>query len=114
MATPPQVETAVLSFANQAGISFGSFDFAVDQSGKWWFLEVNEEGQFLWLDEFNPAARILEKFLAFLTLPEGSSRQEIEERQGHFPSWKDYCGSPAREQVPPEVNRGAPMLSIEP
>jgi hypothetical protein len=112
--TTPEVEKAVLVFANQAGITFGSFDFAVDQSGRWWFLEVNEEGQFLWLDDFNPAARIFEKFLAFLTLPEGSSRQRIEETQSHFPSWKDYCRSPAQEQVPPEVNLGAPILSIEP
>jgi glutathione synthase/RimK-type ligase-like ATP-grasp enzyme len=112
--TPPEVEKAVLAFANQAGITFGSFDFAVDSTtGKWWFLEVNEEGQFLWLDEFNPAARIQEKFLAFLTLPQGASREAIEERQSVFPSWKDYCQSPAQEQVAPELNVGAPILSIE-
>jgi glutathione synthase/RimK-type ligase-like ATP-grasp enzyme len=113
IATPSEVEKAVLVFADQAGITFGSFDFAVDRSDKWWFLEVNEEGQFLWLDDLNPAGRILEKFLAFLTLPESSSRQTIQEREAHFPSWKDYSRSPAREQVPPEVNVGAPILSIE-
>ncbi|MGO9168684.1 MAG: hypothetical protein ACLP56_17605, partial [Candidatus Sulfotelmatobacter sp.] len=111
--TPPQVEQAVLAFARKAGITFGSFDFAVDATGKWWFLEVNEEGQFLWLDEFNPAAGIQEKFLAFLTLPEGSSKEAIERRQLLFPSWKDYCKAPARELVAPEQNTGAPILSIE-
>jgi glutathione synthase/RimK-type ligase-like ATP-grasp enzyme len=111
--TPPQVEQAVLAFASKAGITFGSFDFAVDATGKWWFLEVNEEGQFLWLDEFNPTAGIQEKFLAFLTSPEGSSKEAIEKQQLLFRSWKDYCQSPAREHVAPERNVGAPILSIE-
>jgi glutathione synthase/RimK-type ligase-like ATP-grasp enzyme len=113
IATPPEVETAVFAFAGKAGISFGSFDFAVDATGAWWFLEVNEEGQFLWLDEFNPSAGIQQKFLAFLTLPEGSSKEAIEQRQTLFPSWKEYCSAPARKQVMPERNLGAPILSIE-
>jgi len=111
--TPPQVEQAVLAFARKAGITFGSFDFAVDATGKWWFLEVNEEGQFLWLDEFNPAVGIQEKFLAFLTSPEGSSKEAIEKQQLLFPSWKDYCKAPARELVAPEQHIAAPILSIE-
>jgi glutathione synthase/RimK-type ligase-like ATP-grasp enzyme len=113
IATPAEVESAVLAFAGKAGISFGSFDFAVDATGAWWFLEVNEEGQFLWLDEFNPSARIQEKFLSFLTLPEGSSKEAIEQQQTLFPSWKDYCEAPARKQVAPERNPGAPIVSIE-
>lgn len=111
--TPPQIEKAVLSFASKAGITFGSFDFVIDATGRWWFLEVNEEGQFLWLDEFNPAAGIQEKFLAFLTSPEGSSKETIERQQSIFQSWKDYCQAPAREHVAPERNIGAPILSIE-
>ena len=111
--TPPDVEKAVLTFAKEAGITFGSLDFAVDSAGKWWFLEVNEEGQFLWLDEFNPTTHIQEKFLAFLTLPEGASKDAIEEGQSQFPSWKDYWASPMPQQVEPEVNVGAPILSIE-
>jgi len=114
VATPSDVERAVLAFAEEARIEFGSFDFAVDQEGRWWFLEVNEEGQFLWLDEFNPAVRIQEKFLAFLTLPKGSAREEIERKQKEFPSWKEYCQSPMKEQVPEEGNLAAPILSVEP
>jgi len=111
--TPLEVERAVLVFAKKARITFGSFDFAIDSTDKWWFLEVNEEGQFLWLDDFNPAARLQEKFLAFLTLPENASRQEIEAKQSHFPSWKDYRESSAHEEIPPEVYVGNPILSME-
>jgi glutathione synthase/RimK-type ligase-like ATP-grasp enzyme len=113
--TPPEVEAGVLTFAKKAGITFGSLDFAIDANGRWWFLEINEEGQFLWLDEFNSNLKVQQKFLAFLTSPEGSPRQVIEERQSMFPSFKDFCASPAKDQVPPEVAAGpVPFVSIEP
>jgi glutathione synthase/RimK-type ligase-like ATP-grasp enzyme len=114
IAAPADVEKAVLAFSREAGIEFGSLDFAVDAEGRWWFLEVNEEGQFLWLDTFNPAFRVQEKFLAFLTLPEGSTRKDIEKKQIDFPSWEDYCASPAKLEVTDEAHSAAPILSVEP
>ena len=87
--TPPDVEKGILEFARKAKICFGSVDFAVDNNGKWWFLEINEQGQFLWLDQFNPQARTLEKFCAFITAPEGSA-QPLEHRMGLFPSFSDF------------------------
>ena len=51
--TPPEVEKSVLAFAEKSGIVCGSFDFAIDNQDQWWFLEVNEGGQFLWLDACN-------------------------------------------------------------
>ena len=113
--TPASVEKAVLAFAEKSGISFGSFDFAVDSEGRWWFLEINEGGQFLWLDAFNNNLHIQEKFLAFLTSPNGASRQTIEEKQSLFPSWKDYLDSPAKDQQTPEERLADPaFMSIEP
>jgi hypothetical protein len=116
IATPADVEKSVLEFSRQARIEFGSFDFAVDAQGRWWFLEINEEGQFLWLDAFNPALRIQEKFLAFLTLPRGSTKPDFEKKQDSFPSWKDYLASPAKEQslASDEQELPDPILSVEP
>jgi hypothetical protein len=87
--TPPDVEKGILEFARKSGICFGSADFAVDQKGQWWFLEVNEQGQFLWLDQLNAQARTLEKFCAFITAPEGST-EPLEKREGLFPAFSDY------------------------
>ena len=87
--TPPDVEKGILEFAQKSKICFGSVDFAVDNDGQWWFLEINEQGQFLWLDQFNPEARTLEKFCAFITAPEGSTKP-LEERLGLFPSFADF------------------------
>src|SRR5579872_482762 len=89
VATPPEVESGILAFAQKAGICFGSIDFAVDMNGQWWFLEINEQGQFLWLDQANRAAGTLERFCAFLTAPEAST-QPLEERAGLFPSFTEY------------------------
>jgi glutathione synthase/RimK-type ligase-like ATP-grasp enzyme len=113
--TPDDVRRQVLDFAQRSGIVFGSFDFGVDRDGVWWFLEVNEQGQFLWLDDLDPTAHLLEKFLAFLTSPEGSPQEIIESRAALFPSWKDYIDSPAVNLAPvdqPEVAT-AEFLSLE-
>ncbi len=52
---------------DQLGIITGSFDFLIDESGEWIFLEVNSSGQFLWLEHLVPETRILARFLDFLT-----------------------------------------------
>jgi len=87
--TPVAVENSILGLAAKTGVCCGSLDFAVDRNGEWWFLEINEQGQFLWLDDFCPQARLLEKFCAFLTAPHDSS-QTLEERQELFPSIGEY------------------------
>lgn len=112
--TPQEIRRQVLAFAHKAGIIFGSFDFAVDGNGDWCFLEVNEQGQFLWLDEFNEDLHVQEKFLAFLTAPEGAGQEAIEARAALFPSWKEYLASPATEPQVPQEARGIPeFMSIE-
>lgn len=113
--TPPEVESGILAFARKAGVCFGSIDFAVDMNGQWWFLEINEEGQFLWLDQKNHAAGTQQKFCAFLTSPEGST-QKLEERAGLFPSFTEYEQS--IEKGPVEDSAEAlpvsPHFSLEP
>lgn len=65
--TPEEIHAGILRFMAASGIVFGCFDFAVDKSGQWWFLEVNESGQFLWIDSQLPEASVFQDFLAFLT-----------------------------------------------
>jgi hypothetical protein len=117
--TPPDVERGIVAFAKKAGICFGSIDFAVDMHGNWWFLEINERGQFLWLDQLNPKFKIQEKFRAFITAAEGST-QPLEEREGLFPSFAEYIKT-YEEQQPkqeaPDIAAAAatsPYMSQEP
>lgn len=112
--TPPDVEKGVLEFARQSGVCFGSLDFGVDAQGQWWFLEINEQGQFLWLDQFNPSLKIMGKFCAFITAPEGSTAP-LEDREDLFPQLKEYEDLLAREEVPPPIRptKEDPFLSTE-
>jgi glutathione synthase/RimK-type ligase-like ATP-grasp enzyme len=113
--TPAAVESGILRFAAAAGVCTGSLDFAVDRNGEWWFLEINEQGQFLWLDDFCPQAQLLEKFCAFLTAPQGS-KQTLEARQGLFPSIGEYERSHPKEEALSiaSVSADAPFKSLEP
>ena len=110
--TPTQVEAAVLQFAKQAGIVFGSFDFAVDGAGQWQFLEVNEQGQFLWLEEFCPAAKLMQRFLAFLT-SNASSGKSLDERASLFPSLEDYLRVVPKQQVRKQDKAAGQYVSTE-
>lgn len=112
--TPPEIQKSILEFARQTGVCFGSLDFGVDAKGQWWFLEINEQGQFLWLDQFNPSLKIMGKFCAFVTAPEGSTAP-LEEREDLFPTLKEYEELLAHEEVPPPArpNSEDPFLSME-
>ncbi len=115
IATPAAVESGILRFAAATGVCTGSLDFAVDRNGEWWFLEINEQGQFLWIDDFCPGSGLLEKFCAFLTAPQGS-KQTLEERQGLFPSIAEYQRSHQKEEALniASVSADAPFKSLEP
>jgi glutathione synthase/RimK-type ligase-like ATP-grasp enzyme len=47
-------------------ISFGCFDLLVTENDQYIFLEVNENGQFLWIEQDNPEIKMLNKFCEFL------------------------------------------------
>lgn len=115
IATPVEVEAGLLTFAQTSGICFGSADFAVDRHGQWWFLEMNEQGQFLWLEQYNPQAALLRKFCAFLTADEDAG-ESLEDRQGLFPSFLDYDRAhPNRETMDfRTATADAPFKSVEP
>lgn len=102
IATPADVEKSLLNFAQKTGACFGAIDFAVDANGIWWFLEINEQGQFLWLDQFHPAARLQQKFCAFLTAPE-SSCKSLEAQEHRFPSLHEYERSPEKRKADEQV-----------
>ncbi len=48
--TPVEVAEPVRRLMAVLRLRYGALDFAVDQSGRWWFLEINPNGQFLWIE----------------------------------------------------------------
>ncbi len=48
---PAEVARGVRRLLGQLRLRFAALDFAVDTAGDWWFLEVNPNGQWLWLEQ---------------------------------------------------------------
>ncbi|MDT0378404.1 ATP-grasp ribosomal peptide maturase [Streptomyces sp. DSM 42041] len=47
---PARVRAGVLAWLDHFGLSYGAFDFAVTDSGRWTFLECNPSGQWGWIE----------------------------------------------------------------
>ncbi|MDQ2708940.1 MAG: hypothetical protein M3Z25_15455 [Actinomycetota bacterium] len=68
---PDEVRSGILSYMTNVGLSFAAFDFSVDQSGKWWFLEANPNGLWAWLEERTgiPVSAAIATYLTKKDLP---------------------------------------------
>lgn len=48
---PPETAAAIRDFMSRLNLTFGALDFVVTPEGELFFLEVNPNGQWLWLDD---------------------------------------------------------------
>lgn len=62
---PSDVTEQIFRFMDRVGLVFGALDLIVDPIGNFWFLEVNEQGQFLFLEERLPQIPLLDAFAQF-------------------------------------------------
>ena len=60
------VELKLLRFMDEADLVCGSFDLARTEAGEIVFFEVNQQGQFLWLETVVPSLPMLDIFARFL------------------------------------------------
>lgn len=63
------------------GLVFGCFDFIVTPAGEYVFLEINQMGQFLWIEEANPDFPLLQMFCDFITSGDPDFRYTAPRRQ---------------------------------
>ncbi len=63
---PCSLENKIRKFMQKMGLVFGSLDFIVSEDHDYVFLEVNEQGQFLWIEEYNADINMLDPFIHFL------------------------------------------------
>lgn len=63
---PKTIEHKCRAMLDSLGLVFGCFDFVVTPSGEYVFLEVNQMGQFLWIEDVNPEIPLLQMFCDFL------------------------------------------------
>jgi glutathione synthase/RimK-type ligase-like ATP-grasp enzyme len=63
---PEKVRSSCIALMRKLDLSFGCFDFIVTPGGDYYFLEVNQMGQFLWIEELCPQIQMLDTFTNFL------------------------------------------------
>lgn len=63
---PEELRTSCFEYMRLGGLNFCCFDFIVTPSGDYVFLEANQMGQFLWIEEKVPELPMLDIMCAFL------------------------------------------------
>jgi glutathione synthase/RimK-type ligase-like ATP-grasp enzyme len=63
---PKTVAQNIRLFMQRMGLVFGAIDMIVTPNDDYIFLEVNEQGQFLWIEEFNADFKMLDIFIQFI------------------------------------------------
>ena len=63
---PEPVYQAACALMDELDLVCGAFDFIVSQDNEWVFLEVNEAGQFLFLEQWCPELPLLDAFGKFM------------------------------------------------
>lgn len=102
---PPHVESGLRRFAERAGIVFGCFDMAVDGKGNWWFLEVNQAGQFLGVDWTHPEDGLYRPMLKFLSCREPLSGET-------FPTFRQCIERCPNKDYSVALSNDLPYLTV--
>ena len=63
---PRHLENKCKLLMDKLRIDFGSLDFIVTPEENYVFLEVNEQGQFLWIEAVNPEIKIMQSFIQYI------------------------------------------------
>lgn len=66
VALPAAVEDKLRALMRELGLVFGCIDLAVDRQGEVYFLEVNQAGQFLFVEDMVPEHPVLQAMTAML------------------------------------------------
>ena len=103
---PDNIEDRLRRFADAAGIVFGCFDMAVDAEENWYFLEVNQAGQFLGVDWLQPGDGLYQPMLKFL-----SSREDL--HGAIFPTFRQCVAECSNKDYSVPLTNELPYLTVE-
>ena len=74
---PASVRAACKAYMAALDIHYGAFDLLVSDDGSWHFLECNEAGQFLFLEQTLPETQLLERFCRWLFRVAGGADEAL-------------------------------------
>jgi hypothetical protein len=114
MDLPEAVATRCTAFLRTLGLLFGCFDFVVTPEGDWYFLECNEQGQWLWQESHCPDLTMLDAFAQFIRAPSPSFRYQPDTAPLRL---RDYMAhhweAELRQSISRNVIRTAPHVRVE-
>jgi glutathione synthase/RimK-type ligase-like ATP-grasp enzyme len=110
---PDTIQRKLALFMDKIGISFGSFDFIVTESGEYIFLEVNEQGQFLWVESLNPDIKMLDPFIKFITHSEADLSWQNTPCQFQLPDYSHHLADVIERNRAVHVDLNSVSLYME-
>lgn len=84
---PIDLERRIFDYMDRCGFVYGSLDFAVTEDDRIVFFEINETGQFLWLEELIPEVPLLDMFSDFLATATPDFRYRPNAAPLRFSDW---------------------------
>lgn len=77
VSVPDRVTVGLKSILRQMGLNFGAFDLILDEDGEYYFLEINPNGQFYWIELLTGAPLIEAMLRLMATLAERHEAQSL-------------------------------------
>jgi hypothetical protein len=108
IALPSALEARLRALMAELGLVFGCIDLVVDKNGGFHFLEVNQAGQFLFVEEMQPGWPILQAMTAMLV----SGRVDYALDSVEPVSMKEFWGSDRLLQLREEVDATPPERAL--
>lgn len=66
---PDEIEKKCSALMRELSLRFGCIDMIVTDENEYVFLEVNQMGQFLWIEDINPEIEVFDPFVQFILDP---------------------------------------------
>ena len=104
---PTHVELACRQLLTSLDLEFGCIDLIVTTRGEWIFLEINQMGQFLWIEDVNADLPMLDLFVQLLT----RANSEQSEERVYGLKYKDYV-QPAVSVLRDEQPLRVPKIEV--
>ena len=77
---PNEVSERCVALCRKLNIVYGAIDIVVSREGDYVFLEINESGQFLWVEQLDPALHVLDavcRSIAFKSVPKFQTAEPV-------------------------------------
>ncbi len=103
---PPELAAKCFALMLKFGVVFGCFDFIVTPEGEYVFLEINEQGQFLWQEEQNSNITLLDPFVQFLTERKSNFVWKKSEKVINMPEFRESIIAQQKAAMATHVDPG--------